>query len=214
MKSPTLQHESHFWKKQKMVCGIDEVGRGAFAGPLTAAGIILKPINHSDYATISALLSLGINDSKLIKSATRKEIIKSAQKYILTSVVESISVEQINELGIGIVNKMAFSNIAKKLKNRAKNNDIFFLTDCFPIPEVPESCQKNIIHGDQISISIALASIIAKVHRDTYMEGLSVKFPEYGFEKHKGYGTKFHRDIIKTSGITPHHRSKFVARYV
>jgi len=209
---PNLFYENKFWKKGYVICGIDEVGRGAFAGPLIAAGVILKP--SLSKKEMSKLLNIGINDSKLIKSANRKEIIKSAQEYILTFIIESIFVEQINELGIGIANKMAFLNVTKKLKNQTKNNDVFFLTDYFPIPEIEESAQENIIKGDQISISIALASIIAKVHRDAYMENLSIEFPNYGFEKHKGYGTKLHRENIKTHGTSPHHRSKFVARYV
>lgn len=212
MKFPSLKHESVHWQNNVLIAGIDEVGRGCFAGPLTAAGVILKP-NLSE-KELSGLLSCGINDSKLIKSGKRKEIIKFVQKYILYLTIQSVSVDHINRFGIGIANKLVFQMVAKDAESKLKNTQLSYLTDCFPIPETEKSIQENIIRGDQISISIALASIAAKVHRDSYMEKLGLQFPEYGFDKHKGYGTKFHRDIIKKSGITPHHRSKFVARFV
>lgn len=212
MNKPNLFYEKKFWKKGYVICGIDEVGRGAFAGPLTAAGAILKPnLSKKDLENLQAV---GINDSKLIKSDKRKEIIKFVHKYILYSTIQSISVDHINRFGIGNTNKLAFQMVVRDVSHKLKNTQLFYLTDCFPISETEKSIQENIIRGDQISISIALASIIAKVHRDTYMEGLSFKFPEYGFEKHKGYGTKLHRENIKTHGASPHHRSKFVARYV
>ena len=212
MNKPSLFYEKKLWEKGYVICGIDEVGRGAFAGPLTAAGAILKPnLSKKDLENLQAV---GINDSKLIKSDKRKEIIKFVHKYILYSTIQSISVDQINRFGIGNANKLAFQMVVRDVSHKLKNTQLFYLTDCFPISETEKSIQENITRGDQISISIALASIIAKVHRDSYMEKLGLQFPEYGFDKHKGYGTKFHREIIKISGITPHHRSKFVARFV
>lgn len=230
MNFPTLKLEKRHWQKEQIVCGVDEVGRGSFAGPLVAAGVILKP--NLSKKEIAELLSFGINDSKLVKKENRDLIIKLVQKHILYSTIQYLSVDIINEFGVGFANKLAFSKVAEnilghceELKRRSNpneiaalpsvaRNDVFFLTDCFPIPEVKSSSQNNIIHGDQVSISIALASIIAKVERDSYMEKLGVKFPNYGFHLHKGYGTKLHREKLQTYGSSLHHRSKFIARYV
>lgn len=218
MTKPSLTLEQELWKKQMLVCGIDEVGRGSFAGPLVSAGVILKPdLPKKD---VTKLLSLGINDSKLLTTAKRKEVIKSVQEFILGLSVRFISVDIINEKGIGYANKLAFKKVAQEIQQglTLTGSDpasrIFFLTDCFPIPEVSSEKQANIIRGDQISISIALASIIAKVKRDNYMEKLSIEFPEYGFEKHKGYGTKLHTNKIREYGLSEIHRKMFCRNYL
>lgn len=210
MAKPHLNFEQKKWKEQKLVCGIDEVGRGSFAGPLVAAGVILKP--NLSQKHITRLLSLGINDSKLLSTAKRKEVIKSVQEFMLGLSIQFISVDLINEKGIGFANKIAFKKVAHELLSTHPN--LHFLTDCFPIPEISNDNQTNIIRGDQTSISIALASIIAKVQRDTYMENLSAEFPEYGFEKHKGYGTKLHREIIQNRGLSSAHRTDFCRNYL
>lgn len=207
---PGLKFESKLWKKNFLVCGIDEVGRGAFAGPLTIGGVILKPIDHSDHSAIRTILSLGINDSKLVSPRKRKLIAESVQQYILYQSIQYISVKKINAIGVGRANKLGFQMIANDLNNKVGNKDIFFLTDAFTIPNVEIRQQKNIIHGDQISISIAVASILAKVSRDTYMMGLGEKFPNYGLDRNKGYGTPFHRESIKKYGSCPHHRVAFI----
>lgn len=212
MTKPSLKFEHALWEKNFLVCGIDEVGRGSFAGPLVAAGVILKP--NLSKKEITNLLSFGINDSKLVKTAKRKEVIKCVQEYILFSTIQHISVSIINAQGVGFANKLAFSEVAKSMNHELRTENIFFLTDCFPILEVESSSQNNIIRGDQISISIALASILAKVERDTYMEKLSSDFPDYGFHLHKGYGTKLHREKLQIYGSSLHHRSKFIARYI
>jgi ribonuclease HII len=207
---PHLDYELRLWEKGYVACGVDEVGRGSFAGPLVAAGVILKPIDYSDYSAISTILSAGINDSKLLSPSKRAEVVKNVQDYILFSTVQYVSVLEINKFGIGKVNKLAFSKVAQSIRQR----EVFFLTDFFPIPKIPKSKQKNIVSGDQISISIALASIIAKLERDKYMEELSTEFPEYGFQKHKGYGTRLHRTSISEYGLCEIHRTEFVKNYV
>ncbi|MGE5042097.1 MAG: ribonuclease HII [Candidatus Levyibacteriota bacterium] len=205
---PHLQFETPLWQEDFLVCGIDEVGRGCFAGPLVVGAVVLKPINHSDY---SAILSLGIQDSKLLSPKKRKKIKEAAQPFILFQTVEFIPVEAINKQGLGYANKLGFQLAAKKILKMDKR--VFFLTDAFKIPEIEISKQKNIIRGDSTSVSIALASILAKLERDSYMEKLSLEFPDYGFEKHKGYGTLFHRKAINTYGLSPHHRTEFCKKY-
>lgn len=216
MKSfPHLKFETAEWNKNYLVAGIDEVGRGSFAGPLVAAGVILKPI--TDSSTLKYLFSFKINDSKLVTKRNREMIAKCVQELILFSTVQYISTDIINDLGIGTANKMAFQRVADDILSKVqspKTNGIIFLTDAFKIPEVSVDKQKNIIRGDSTSVSIALASIIAKVNRDTYMEKLGLEFPQYAFEKHKGYGTPLHRQMIKLHGASPHHRTEFIKNYI
>jgi ribonuclease HII len=209
---PDLKIELELWKKNTCVIGIDEVGRGSFAGPLVVCAVALKPLIKA--ADIQNLLSLGINDSKLINYKRRKLISKAIQEYILYSTVEYISVDVINEIGVGKANKLGFINAAKTVSKQSDKKDLFYLTDAFKIGTIDASLQKNIIHGDQISISIAVASIIAKVSRDEYMEKLSQQFPSFGFEKHKGYGTLTHRESLKKYGSSPHHRTAFIQNYI
>lgn len=209
---PNLSFETPFWDSNNLVCGIDEVGRGAFAGPLVAAGLVLQPIKDLD--KISKLLSLKINDSKLLSEKKRREVLENAKDFILFSHVEFIPIEVINKEGIGFANKMGFLNVAHAIQNLAKNASMFFLTDAFKIPHVPQDKQKNIIRGDSTSISIALASILAKTERDNYMKKLADEFSLYGFEKHKGYGTLHHREMILKYGASIHHRTDFIASYI
>lgn len=212
---PHLNFESIEWEKNYLAAGIDEVGRGSFAGPLVSAGVILKPI--TDSSTLKYLSSFGINDSKLISKKKREMIAKHISEFVLFSTIQVVDVSEINENGIGEANKTAFQRVADEILSKVqspKTNGITFLTDAFKIPEVISEHQKNIIHGDATSITIAIASILAKVMRDTYMESLALDFPNYAFEKHKGYGTKLHRDLIKQYGPCPHHRTEFIKNYI
>ncbi len=213
MKSfPHLNFENELWNTNTLACGIDEVGRGCFAGPLVAAGVVLKPIK--DLSLQKYILSFGINDSKLVTTTKRRMLKEVTQEFILYSTIQYISVDIINRNSIGMANKLAFNLVAKEILKSTTNQRIIFLTDAFKITSVPLENQKNIIRGDKTSISIALASILAKVERDTFMENLSIDFPEYGFEKHKGYGTKLHREYLKIKGATTHHRTEFVKNYI
>lgn len=209
--SPHLKFEKDLWKDDFLVAGIDEVGRGSFAGPLVVGGVILRP--HLSKTDVKALLSLGINDSKLVNSNKRGLILKLAQKFIIYSVTQYINIDIINEKGIGFANKIGFAKVARTLSQQV-DHKLFFLTDAFPILTIPSIIQKHIIRGDQTSITIALASILAKIARDTYMTNLAHEFPNYGFEKHKGYGTLLHRTALQEKGMCTHHRSTFVKRYL
>lgn len=208
---PHLYFEEKLWKKKELVCGIDEVGRGCFAGPLVIGAVILKPT--SDPKVIKKLLSLGINDSKLLSPKKRKLIYTLSKEFIDYSLVQFISVEEINAIGIGDANKKGFNDIAYNVLE-FKKRDIFFLTDAFKISEIAPIQQQNIIRGDSVSVSIALASIIAKVERDSFMENLAKDHPSYGFEKHKGYGTLYHRKKLQELGPSIYHRDQFIRNYI
>lgn len=214
MKSfPGLAFEEKLWNQDVFACGIDEVGRGSFAGPLVVGAVVLKKLSPTDLSR-QHLLSLGINDSKLVSKKNRHQIIKIAQEYILLSSIQYISVDIINEKGVGEANKLGFQMAAQDILKKIKNQEVSFLTDAFKIPGIITTRQKNIIRGDATSVTIALASILAKVERDTFMETLAEENPLYGFEKHKGYGTLLHRTMIKQHGPTPHHRTQFISAYI
>ncbi len=223
---PDFEEEKKLWEKGfDYVIGIDEVGRGAFAGPLVAGAVLFKK-------NISTKLLKGVNDSKLLKPRERERLTKIISKHCLYSQIVSIPVSVINKVGIGKANQMAFRKAVKsimykvssiKYKDNQRNKNTkylihntkyFVLVDGFRVKYITEiglKNQKAIIKGDQKSISIASASIIAKVHRDNLMKNLSKKYSLYNFEKNKGYGTKFHQNAIKKHGICSMHRKNFTS---
>lgn len=208
MKMPDFEEEKKLWKKDfKYVIGVDEVGRGAFAGPVTVAAVVFE----SESVEIN---SLGINDSKLLTPLKRQKLSKPIKDRCIAYSIVTIGVSTINKIGIGKATNMAFrksiDDVISKLK--AKEEKVYLLADGFHIKHIKQiglKNQKAIIKGDRKSISIAAASIIAKVHRDNLMKKLSKKYPQYGFAKHKGYGTKFHQEAIKKHGLSRVHRKSF-----
>ena len=195
-KTPSYKFEQHLWQKgYRQIVGLDEVGRGSFAGPLVAAAVILPKGFEIN----------GIKDSKLLTPQKRKilnrYIIENASLYSISEV----SVEYINKFGVGLATHRAFLNCLKKLDRRFD----FVLVDGFMIKSFNKNMQKGIIHGDRISVSIAAASIIAKVYRDNLMIKLHDSYPLYNFAENKGYGTKFHRIAIKKHGLCQIHRISF-----
>lgn len=178
------------------VCGLDEVGRGCLAGPLVAGAVIFQ----ADTIPIQ-----GIADSKLLTPIKRKDLESKIKNSALNWAIAEVSPDIIDKRGIVAATQFAFYQAVKKLKQKCD----FFLIDAFPLKFIPISKQKAIISGDKISASIAAASIIAKVYRDSLMEKLHWDFPSYGFDKHKGYGTLFHRQMIKKFGLSSIHRKSF-----
>ena len=205
---PDFKEESKLWEQgYKYVIGVDEVGRGAFAGPVSAAAVVFE-------CETDGLNSLGINDSKLLKPNHRKKLSKLIQDGCVSYSVATVAVSKINKLGIGKATNIAFRKAISDvlLKLEAREEKIFLLADGFHIKHIRKlglKNQKAIIKGDRKSISIAAASIIAKVHRDSLMKKLSKKYPQYGFGKHKGYGTKAHQAAIKKHGLSKIHRTSF-----
>lgn len=195
-KNPSFKEEKNLWQLgYKFIAGVDEVGRGAFAGPLVAASVIL-PKNFKIN---------GIKDSKLL-TPLKREILS---KYILESAlfysISTIDVNFINKFGVGEATHEAFRNCLKKLENKFD----FALVDGFKIKDFNNKIQKAIIHGDLLSVSIASASIVAKVYRDNLMINLHKKYLGYNFLSNKGYGTKYHREALKKYGLCEAHRTSF-----
>lgn len=203
---PNFSFEEPLWNEKYTVIGIDEVGRGAFAGPVGIGGVVFPPsLSESEK---QKLLSLGINDSKKLSPKKREYLSEIIKEECLSYNISFINVETINRIGIGKATYMGMQQVTKSINYKLRTTNLYLLIDAFEIPGL-NLPQKGIIRGDSLSISIAAASIIAKVERDRLMEQLSAKFPNYGFEKHKGYGTQFHRNEIKKHGMTKQHRVVF-----
>lgn len=197
MITPTLQIEEYLWKQgYSMVCGIDEVGRGSFAGPVCVGAVVFPK---------DCLIIDGVMDSKQLKPKQREQLAERIKGEALSWVVAEVSVSIINKIGIGKASQMAFRKAVKLLEKRPD----FVLIDAFYIKHFNRGNQKAIVDGDKICFSISAASIIAKVYRDKLMKKLSNKYPKYGFSKHKGYGTKFHQEAIKKYGLSKLHRTSF-----
>ena len=212
---PTLEHEIELWKKGYIVIGVDEVGRGAFAGPLFVGGVVFNPATSEEQR--ANLLSYGINDSKKLKPNARKILSKVIQNESLAYHISKIEVSIINRFGIGKATFMAMRDVVKSLREKLLKEKIFVLVDKFYIKHlrgIGLANQKGIVHGDEISLSIAAASIIAKVARDRHMRKLSAKYKVYGWGRNKGYGTNFHRQALSKFGHTHLHRKDFIKNFL
>jgi ribonuclease HII len=195
---PSFDEENALWQLgYKNIAGIDEVGRGCFAGPLVSAAVIL-PSDFENYST-------EIHDSKQLTPKKREELAQIIIRHALAFSISTVNVDTINKYGIGIATQKSFIKAVRLLSIKPD----FILIDAFYIRELNKSIQKPIIHGDQKSISIAAASIIAKVYRDKLMGELGRKYNPYDFKTNKGYGTKLHRDAIKLNGLSNLHRTSF-----
>lgn len=193
----SFELELSYWDQgMKLVCGVDEVGRGCFAGPVVA-GAVIFPSNFEGIP--------GLADSKLLTPEKREYLSQIIQEKALYFAVGEISVETINKVGIGKATQLAFVEAIRNLGISPEQ----ILIDAFFIQGLPKDNQSPIKNGDKISSSIAAASIIAKVYRDKLMAQLDLEYPEYGFAKHKGYGTKEHQVAIKNFGLSEIHRKSF-----
>ncbi len=193
----TLDIEKKLWNSgYSRVCGTDEVGRGCFAGPVVVGAVIFSK---------DSILPEGIADSKLLKPKQREKIAESVKREALSWAIAEVSVPVINKVGIGKATQMAFRKALKLLPVQAD----FVVIDAFYIKHLNRKRQRPIQDGDKICASISAASVIAKVYRDKLMENLSKKYPQYGFAKHKGYGTLEHQEAIKKYGLTRIHRTSF-----
>jgi len=209
---PTFEFEQELWKKgYKYVCGIDEVGRGPLAGPVVAAAVIFPTqiLKEDFFLKFLKKSSSGISqirDSKQLSPVKRQNLDPLIKQNCLAYSIAEISVDVINREGIVGACQKAYRKCLVDLNPKAD----FILMDAFYIKEVGRDIQKPIIKGDQKSVTIAAASIIAKVYRDNLMCKLHEELPNYHFDEHKGYGTKKHMEAIKTYGLCPHHRVNFI----
>jgi ribonuclease HII len=210
---PDFSFEQKLHKKGfRIIAGVDEVGRGCFAGPVIAGCVTFRRVPNS---TNRILDNVKINDSKKLSPKQREIADKWIRKNALAWGIGSASVVQINKVGIKKASEIAFR---KAIKNCGVEID-YLLIDAFFIPYVRGLRRKNqkpIIKGDTKSVSIAAASIIAKVYRDKLMTdlGKKPKYKKYKWNKNKGYGTLEHRNAIKKYGLTRQHRKKFVETWI
>lgn len=186
-----------FYKSEgyEIICGVDEAGRGPLAGPVCAAAVILPP----------GLDDLPINDSKKLSEKKRDELFGDICKNALAYSIAFVDEKEIDE--INILNA-TFKAMCRAIDGLSIASDLVLVDG----NKTPGSGKKEIaiVKGDSKSISIAAASILAKVSRDNVMYELDKKYPEYQFAKHKGYGTKLHYEMIKKYGISPVHRLSFL----
>ena len=177
-----------------IIAGVDEVGRGPLAGPVTAAAVILDPLNIPD----------NLNDSKVLSSKKREKLFEELKSSSICAVAH-VSSEEIDKLNILQASLLAMVNAVTNLKVKPKH----ILIDGNAVPDRLVGRATAIVKGDREVLSIAAASIIAKVTRDKLMHDLGSEFPVYGWAKNAGYPTKCHMNAIVKYGVTPHHRRSF-----
>ena len=198
--TPNLKFENEIWLAYKNIAGLDEAGRGALAGPVCVGAVIL-PNNQTH---LTKTLS-GARDSKQMTPLSRSKLVLTIKSTALSWGVGFASAEEIDSLRIVPATRLAGMRALEMLSIVPD----YLLTDFrLEFPELDIS-QSVIVKGDQKSLSIACASILAKTARDELMKELDVQHPQYGFTKHKGYGTSFHRKRIFDLGHSPVHRKTF-----
>jgi ribonuclease HII len=202
MKYPNFKEEKKLYKAGcNMVAGIDEAGRGPLAGPVIACAITLPQLLISDFKF------LNINDSKKLSAKKREEIYEALKDdpdvewgigRVSEKVIDRINIFEATKLAM----QRAVDNLAKK-----QDVDFLIIDGNFGIKcSIP---QRSIIKGDQRVLSVAAASIVAKVTRDKMMINYHKRYPQYCFDKHKGYPTRYHKQIIKNHGLCQIHRKTF-----
>jgi len=196
---PDLQFENEIWDAGfASIAGIDEAGRGALAGPVYA-GAVMLPNNLEIQKRLD-----GVNDSKKLSLKKREYFYKIIKDVAISVAVGKASAKEIDKIGIVPATHLAARRALTKLTDSYEH----LLVDAFTLTKV-DTPQTVLIKGDARSLSIACASILAKVSRDRAMIKLDSKFPQYGFAKHKGYGTKVHRKAIEEIGGCKVHRTTF-----
>lgn len=187
--------------------GIDEVGRGPLAGPLVVCAV-------AEVGKVPNVFWNDVGDSKLVSEKKREEIFQLAHKYkkegLLNFALASITAKEIDRVGMTAAAKKGVKEALRKLGIVPEEADVRLDGLLYAPKEFTK--QKTIVKGDQKEKLIGLASIIAKVTRDTYMTRQARKFPKYSFEQHKGYGTKLHREAIKQYGTCVLHRNSFLTK--
>ena len=181
-----------------VICGVDEAGRGPLAGPVYAAAVILPP--HAEIP--------GLNDSKKLTDKRRRELMPIIKEQAIAYGIGMATEKEIDEINILQATFLAMERAIAQLNGKAD----FALIDGnrekdFGLPVM------TVVKGDSRSANIAVASILAKVSRDDYMDEMASKYPQYGFEIHKGYGTKAHYEALRTYGHCPLHRLTFLKKF-
>ncbi len=192
---PTTEFEAPYWARGlTYIAGVDEAGRGAWAGPVVAAAVMLNP----------EAIPAGLQDSKQLTPAQRERLVPQIEAVAYSlgiGVVEAAVIDRINILE---ATRQAMQQAVAALSPQP---DVLLL-DALRLPSVPIP-QESVVQGDARSVSIAAASIIAKVYRDRLMGKLDTQYPAYGFSRHKGYGTAYHQQQLRLCGPSPVHRLTF-----
>ena len=178
-----------------MIAGVDEVGRGALAGPVVAAAVILDP---------AAPLPEGLDDSKKLTAAERERIGAELRRSAIAYATGLVPAEEIDRINILRATRRAMLEAINKLEPHAD----YLLIDALELKET-HLPQRAIIRGDSISASIAAASVIAKTYRDKLMREYDAVYSQYGFARHVGYGTRAHLAALREHGVCPIHRQSF-----
>jgi len=186
--------EAAFARGLSRVAGVDEVGRGPLAGPVTAAAVVLEPNN----------IPAGLNDSKKLTAKRREALTEEILKVADVSIAHC-TVEEIDEHNILRASHIAMERAVAGLTSVPDH----LLIDGNMIPSGLQISSEEIVKGDARSLSISAASIVAKTARDTIMMDLAQQFPGYGWETNAGYPSKKHREALVELGVTPHHRRSF-----
>ncbi|WP_036438114.1 ribonuclease HII [Mycoplasmopsis gallinarum] len=188
--------DEKYWKESKYILGLDEAGRGCCAGPLVVAGVIF-PINYQNEM---------IDDSKKLTEKRRNEVFEIIKKEALKYEILVIDAKTVDKMNPKQASIWGMQEITTKLKE----NWNLVITDFEKLKNINETEQLNLVKGDSLSLSVAAASILAKVTRDNLMiEEYDKKFPSWNFVKHKGYATKEHNLKIQEFGICPIHRLSY-----
>lgn len=181
----------------KAVCGVDEAGRGPLSGPVCAAAVILPENTVIE----------GVNDSKKLTEKKRELLFDVIKASALSYSIAYASVAEIEELNILNATMLAMKRAVESLEIKPD----FAMIDGNRVPQLSIDSEP-IVKGDAKSMSIACASILAKVSRDRLLYDYAKQYPQYGFDKHKGYGTKLHIEMIKEYGPCPYHRMSFLTK--
>lgn len=193
-----LYYENTAYEKgYNLVCGVDEAGRGPLAGPVCAAAVVLP----------KGLILEGVNDSKKLTEKKREALFDVITEQALDWSVAFATVEEIEEINILNAAMLAMKRAVEDLKNPVD----FAIIDGNRKPPLEIDCEA-VVKGDAKSMSVAAASILAKVSRDRILRQYAVDYPQYGFEKHKGYGTKVHVEALKKYGPCEVHRPSFLKK--
>jgi ribonuclease HII len=209
-------------KGYDFIIGCDEVGVGPLAGPVVAAACIVDPKAVSGYRSKSKWY-YRVRDSKTTYEHEREELLKNIEEHCVSCAVGEVAPETIDQINIhhatNLAMRIAVENLFAKL--HVKTNEVkralvlldgrFVIKNLEVKPEF-EVTQQAIVDGDASVLSIAAASIIAKVHRDKILLDMDKQYPGYAFAKNKGYNTKVHREAILRNGITAHHRKSFLKK--
>ena len=193
-----LIENEYFAQGMQVVCGVDEAGRGPLAGPVCAAAVILPPNVQIE----------GLDDSKKLSDKRRRELVPIIKEVAISYGIGLVDHDVIDEINILQATFLAMEKALAQLTvkpdialidgNREKN---------FGVPV------KTVVHGDSLSASIAAASVLAKVTRDDLMLQMAMDYPQYGFDVHKGYGTKAHYEALRQHGPCPIHRMTFLKKF-